>query len=265
MPHPYEWPTPDYRIDGLKPATERIEDDFDSVTLSDDMFVTLAAHHSADGRDSYLLLYDRSAIWDIPGTAEYVTLHLIRDVERQTFTFEHDRHPILPLAQNWLIRQGCPPAGTEPTDHHGPRPADAITVRLEDRLRTDLDDRYEVIDHYTDNPCSFDRGVEVYTVVCDNDPDSAQAPYRVFLQETTRDLRSYTMREGAFTTAEAACAWATERNSPLPTAPVPHVRRAQTARARSTLHGRGLSVPPAPVALPRPTTPASSHPRRGAL
>jgi hypothetical protein len=265
MSNLYETSAPDYRISGFQAANERIEDDFDSVTLSDDMFVTLAAHHVADGRDSYLLLYDRAAIWDIPGSAEYVTLHITRDVEHQTFTFEHGRHPIAPLAQNWLVRRGCPPSGAEPTDRHGPRPADAITAQLEDLLRTDLNGRYEVIDHYTDNACSFDRGVEVCIIVHDNNPGSAQAPYRVFLQETTRDLRSYTMREGAFPTAEAAAVWATKRHSPLPTAPVPHARRAQTARARSTLHDSGLAVPPAPVAPPRSTTPAPSHTRRGAL
>ena len=113
MPHTYEPPVPDYRIDGFEAATEQIEDDFSSATLTDDLFVALTDHHSADGRDSYLLLYDRSAIWDIPGAAEYVTLHITRDIERRTFTFASERHPVAPLAQNWRIGRGCPKAAAD--------------------------------------------------------------------------------------------------------------------------------------------------------
>ncbi|WP_329400534.1 hypothetical protein OHA45_37005 [Streptomyces lydicus] len=45
-------PRPDYRIDGFEPATELIEDDFHTAALSNDMFVPLAEHHSADGRNT---------------------------------------------------------------------------------------------------------------------------------------------------------------------------------------------------------------------
>ncbi|MFI2369867.1 hypothetical protein [Streptomyces sp. NPDC018833] len=268
MAHAYEPPTPDYRLDGFQAATEKIEDDFFSVTLSDDLFVPFSEHHSADGRDSYQLLYDRSAIWDIPGTAEYVTLHISRDVEQRTFDFTSERHPVVPLAQNWLIRRGCPREAAEGSHHHGPRPADAVTARLEDLLRTNPGNRYEVLDHYTDNPCSFDIGVEVRTLVHDSHPDSADAPYRLFLEETTKDLRSYTVREGAFTSAEEADTWAVERESPLPLAPDPPGavgRRATAARARSTVTGNGLAVAPAPVSPPRSAAgPAPTHSRGSA-
>ncbi|PNG23494.1 hypothetical protein [Streptomyces cahuitamycinicus] len=56
MAHEYEPPAPDYRLDDFQAATTQIEDDFSSVTLSDDLFVPFSEHHSADGRDSYLLL-----------------------------------------------------------------------------------------------------------------------------------------------------------------------------------------------------------------
>ncbi|WP_405539650.1 hypothetical protein OG787_46850 [Streptomyces sp. NBC_00075] len=268
MTHAYEPLVPDYRIDGFEAATEQIEEDFSSVTLTDDLFVTLTDYHSADGRDSYLLLYDRAAIWDIPGTAEYVTLHITRDVEQQTFDFTSERHPVVPLAQNWLVHRGCPGEAAELSDPHGPRPADALSARLEDLLRTNPGDRYEVLDHYTDNPSSADSGIEVRALVYDSHPDSAQTPCRLFLEETTKDLRSYTLREGAFASADAADAWATERDSPLPLAPPPPGstdRRTAAARARSTLRGNGLAVAPAPVSPPRSAGPPPPRPRGGTL
>ncbi|SOE32561.1 hypothetical protein [Streptomyces sp. OK228] len=266
MLHTYEPPTPDYRIDGFEAATEQIEDDFSSATLSGDLFVPVAEHHSADGRDSYLLLYDRAAIWDIPGTAEYVTLHITRNVEQRTFDFASERHPVAPLAQNSLIRRGCPQKAAEVSNHHGPRPADPLTARLEDLLRTNPGNRYEVLDHYTDNPCSFGFGVEVRTLVHDSHPHSARTPYRLFLEETTKDLRSYTVREGAFTSAEEADTWVMERDSPLPQAPAPPGavdRRAEAARARSIRSGNGLAVAPAPVSPPRSAEPAPKRSRGG--
>lgn len=265
MARAYEPSAPDYRLDGFQAATEQVEDDFCSVTLSDDLFAPLSEHHSADGRDSYLLLYDRAAIWDIPGTAEYVTLHITRDVERGTFDFVSERHPVVPLAQNWLIRRGCPKEAAEVSHGDGPRPADALTARLEDRLRTNPGDRYEVLDHYTDNPCSSDVGVEVRTLVYDSHPDSAPAPYRLFLEETTKDMHTYTVREGVFASAEEADTWGVERDSPLPLAPTPQDavgRRAAAARARSTISGNGLAVAPAPVTPARSVDPAPTHSRR---
>lgn len=259
-------PVPDYRIDGFEAATERIEKGFFSLTLSDDMFVPLAEHHSPDGRDTYLLLYDRAAIWDIPGMAEYISLHITRDVDQRTFDFDYQNHPVIPLAQNWLIRQGCPAESAELSKNHGPRLTDALTARLEDLLRANPGDRYKVIDHYTDNLCSFDFGTEVRTLVHDSHPDSASAPYRLFLEETTKDFRSYTVREGAFVTTEAADSWAMERSTPLPVATsTPKHRRppGEAARARSTVKGGSLAVAPAPVAPPRSTA-APVRPRRSA-
>ncbi|KIZ14956.1 hypothetical protein [Streptomyces natalensis] len=255
MANSYEPPRPDYRFDSFEAATEQTEDDFFSVTLSDDMLVPLAEHHSADGRDTYLLLYDRAAIWDIPGTAEYVTLHITRDTVQRTFDFAHERHPVIPQAQNWLIRQGCPAESVELSTNHGPRPADALTARLEDMLRANPDDRYTVLDHSTDNPCSFDFGIEVSTAVHDNHPASGHAPYRLFLEETTKDFGSYTVREGAFPTAEAADTWLRERSTLLPLAPAPHGAvglRAEAARARSTVNSGVLAAPPAAVVPSRP-------------
>ncbi|MEU8913154.1 hypothetical protein [Streptomyces nigrescens] len=241
--------------------------DFHGVSLSDDMLVPLAEHHSADGRDTYLLLNDRSAIWDIPGTAEYVTLHIARDIERRTFGFEHEHQPVIPLAQNWLIRQGCPAELAELSKNHGTRPTDALTARLDDMLRTNPDGRYTVLDHSTANPCSIDFGIEVSTLVHDCHPDSAHALYQVFLEETTKDFHSYTVWEDAFPASEAADTWVQERSTPLPLAPAPDGTvglRAEAARVRSTVKTGGRAMPPAAVVPSQSAAAAPARARRSA-
>ncbi|MEV3853152.1 hypothetical protein AB0J38_02375 [Streptomyces sp. NPDC050095] len=258
----------DYRLAGFQAATERIEDNFLHATLSDDMFVPMVDHHTADGRDSYLLFYDRAAIWDVPGQAEFVALHITRDPDQHSFGFGIERASAVPLAQNWLIQRGCPLEATLPTRNHGPQPADALTSRLEDQLRTNPDSRYEVLDDFTDNPCTFDFGTEVRTLVYDHHPDSASAPYRLFLEETDKNFQRYTVREGAFPAAEAADDWAMNRNAPLPLAPGPansSTSRVQAARARSAAHGPvRLAVPPAAVTPPRTPSTNVSRARGGA-
>lgn len=262
-PEPAE---PDYRIDGFEAANERIEENFFSVTASDDAFVPLAVHHGADRRNSYLLFFDSSAIWGVPGAAAYVAVHITRDVEQRTFTFEHAEQPVVPLAQNWLIGRGCPEGALQLS--FGPRPADALTSRLEDLLRANPNGRYKVLDHFTNNPSSPDFGVEVHTLVYDSHPDAAHAPYRLFLEETTKDFASYTVREGAFTSQEAAQEWAMNRTTPLPLAPDPassNSRRADAARARSTTKTTTASTTPSDVLPPRrPTPPSPPRPSRGA-
>ncbi|MGP3775450.1 hypothetical protein ACTWJ8_31985 [Streptomyces sp. SDT5-1] len=258
----YEALEHDYRLSGFQAATEQIEDDFFRSTLSEDMLLSLATHHSADDRDSYLLFFDRAAIWDdAPGQAEYVALHITRDTGSRTFDFAVERAPVLPLAQNWLVQEGCPPDTTLVADNHGPRPADALTSQLEARLRTDTDGRYEVLDHFTDNPSAFDSGTEVRTLTYDHHPDSTSAPYRLFLEETDKNFQQYTVREGAFPSAEAADEWAIARDSALPFAPAPDgSSRAQAAHSHAiaTAH---LAVPPAPDATPRTLPTATPRPR----
>ncbi|MEU8782627.1 hypothetical protein [Streptomyces sp. NPDC048637] len=241
--------------------------DFHGVTLSDDMLVPLAEHDSVDGRDTYLLLNDRSAIWDLPGTAEYVTLHITRDLEQRAFGFEHERHPVIPLAQNWLIHQGCPAESAELSKNHGTQPADALTARPDDMLRTNPDGRYTILDHSTANPCSFDFGIEVSTLVHDCHPDSAHAPYRIFLEETTKDFHSYTVWEGAFPTSEAADTWVQERSTPLPLAPAPDGTvglRAEASRVRSPVETGGPAMPPAAVVPSRSAAAAPARVHRSA-
>ncbi|MGW2087549.1 hypothetical protein [Streptomyces sp. NPDC001880] len=66
----------------------------------------------------------RAAIWDVPSTTEYVAFHVARDVEQQTLDFTYERAPVVPLAQNWLIRRSVSPApvtAPRPTVPSAPR------------------------------------------------------------------------------------------------------------------------------------------------
>lgn len=258
-------PRPDYRIDGLRAATEQTEEDFSSVTLSDDMFLPLVEHHSADGRDSYLLIYDWAAIWDVPGTAEYVALHISRDDEHRTFDFASEAHPTVPLAQNWMIRHGCPDEAVELSSIHWPRPADALTSRLEEQLRANPDGRYTLVDHHTRHPGPSGLGVEVQVLLHDTAPDSASRPYRLFLEETTEDFRSYTVREGAFATADAAREWALERSCALPPPPSPRPsdgRLVRAARSRSSVTSDAALPTVSSTGAPYRTAAAQARVRR---
>ncbi|WP_030611626.1 hypothetical protein [Streptomyces sclerotialus] len=257
---------PDYRLDGFQPASGRVEDDFHWVTINDDTYAGLAAHHTADGRHSFLLFYDGSAIWDVPGTAEYLGVHIERDLNAHTFTFESIRRPTVPLAQHWLIHRGCPAGAIEPGGSVGPRPADALTARLEDQLRHHPEGRYTLLDHYTDNPGNFDEGIQVSSLLYDHHPDAADRPYRVFLEETVSSFATYTVREGAFPTAEAANAWMRTRDTPLPLTREPQAglgRRAAAARARSTTPAPPGPSPTTPLGGAAPATAPSTIRTRG--
>ncbi|WP_406220708.1 hypothetical protein [Streptomyces decoyicus] len=242
----------DYRIEGYDPATDQIADQLRHLRLEDEYFAVRAAYHSPDERHSFWLLFDKLAIYDVPGTAEYVTFHLTRDLEGRTFDFRLARHPLIPLAQNWLIREGCPAQSALQSHQDRPSPADAVTTRLEDQLRSNTDDRYELFDHYTSG--SPNSGIQVRALVYDRHPDSENEPYRLFLEETPPSLRTYTLREVAFATAAKANAWARHRpkTRPVESAPASRAsRREQTEPSRVATHT--LAEPPAPVTSRQPS------------
>lgn len=247
---------PDYRIDGFEPASDLVEDDFFAATLTDDMYTELASHHTRG--NTFLLLYDSSAVWDAPGTAEYIGMRVQRDLFEDTFTFEHTRQPTVPITQNWLITQGCLPEAIELGAGLGPRPADALTSRLEDVLRANPGGRYTLMDDYTHNPGRINEGAEVIVLVHDGHPDAAERPYRLFLEETAPSSDTYTVREGAFSSAEAAGTWLRDRSTPLPLAPAPASdtgdRRATAALTRTTTSVTASTQPPLPGITAAPGT-----------
>ncbi|CAM5643323.1 hypothetical protein SAVIM338S_06328 [Streptomyces avidinii] len=254
---------PDYGVTGLEPANAVTEDSFELVSAAKEELSVVSEHHSDDGRQTYLVLYDSTAIYNHPGAPAYLAVHVTRNADRRVFEFEHTSHPLVPLAQNWLIERGCPANVTEGLTALGPRPADALTSRLEDLLRTNPGARYRVLDHYTDHESSSDYGTRTSALVHDLDPGSAASPYRVFLEEVTCDFETYTVREGGFSSIEDADLWIATGDLPLPQIPMPsRGRRADAALARTTRSGATLPSPPDVASGPERIRPTTTHTTR---
>ncbi|MER0241703.1 glycosyl hydrolase [Streptomyces sp. HSW2009] len=188
----------------------------------------LAEHHSGPGRArSYVVAYDRSITWGVPGEPQIAAIKVARDLEQATFTLEMAYHATVPFAQNWLIAHGCPTQPITVLNRDVMQPADDLTMRVERQIR-DSGTRYEVLGSWTSDfaPC------EVWTLA--RDADSDQAPVRLFLKEGDFDTHSYTVREGAFPDEERARRWLDERSEPLPQPPE-YRGEAAGQRARAAL------------------------------
>ncbi|MEU7166633.1 hypothetical protein AB0A70_18605 [Streptomyces morookaense] len=249
----------DFRLDGYTLADGSDEYLFHALTTNHDCLAPLATHHTDDGRHSYLLLHDTAATWDIPGSPQLLAMTLTREPDKLTFRFDAERHPLLSLAQRWLIARGAAPDAVRvPPERTGARPADALTTVLEEQLMTS-GTRYDVVEHYTDDCTEYETSVLVY----DTDPASAERPYRLFLETWSPDSPTYTLREGAFRNAEAAWEWMENREGPLP-APHPSVPgMLTTPRAEAARTTTRRSLQPLPALPPaKPPTPPSTGLRR---
>lgn len=231
----------DYRLDGFTPATVMDEADTEHLLLSSDMHHLLASHHSQDGRNTYLLAYDQTAIWDAPGTPAYLAINVQRDPAVETYTVDQHRQPLLPLAQNWLIRCGCPP--TEINVNNGPEPSSSETVKIEARLRHDTEDRYTVLDHYTAEPIYPTRDGRTWALLYDHHPDAVTAPFKAVVEHTTADLDSYSVTEGAFPTRDTARDWLAHHDSPQPASQRAHAARSRSASAAVVEEGKAPPLP----------------------
>lgn len=248
----------DYRLDGFTPATVLDEADTEHLLLSADMHHLLASHHSQDGRNTYLLAYDQTAIWDAPGSPTYLAINVQRDPEAGTYSVDNSRQPLLPLAQNWLIRHGCPPA--EINVNEGPDPSSPETTKIEARLRHDTEGRYAVLDHYTAEPVYPTRDGRTWALLYDHHPEAATAPFKAVMEHTTADLDHYSVTEGAFPTRETVQDWLAHHDDPQPTS-----QRAHAARSRSTSATvvKEEKAPPLPAAdLPASHAERSQQARR---
>ena len=165
--------------------------------------------------------------WGVPGEPQIAAIKVARDFTRNTFTFESSYHATVSFAQNWLIERGCPPERITQVSDGFLKPADDLTARIEQQLRTS-GARYEVLDSYTSDydPC------ETWTLA--HDSHAAQAPVRLFLEEWAIETNTYTLREGAFGDQGAAHEWLEERSTPLPRPPE-HRGEAASLRARAAL------------------------------
>ncbi|MET9957455.1 hypothetical protein ABZ135_38710 [Streptomyces sp. NPDC006339] len=228
-------PVVDFDLDDFD-ADDEVLLDFDrKVGVGRDMLMPLAEHHSADGAHSYYVLFDGSVTWGIPGMPQLMAMHLQRDRDEKTFTFEEVRLPLPSMAQSWLIHRGCPPESIALDPELRPPAADEATRALERRLASD-GDHYAMGYSYTrDDPD------DMFTVMALRALDErAPSPFRVLVEEVDTDAWTHTLREGGFATVEKALQWCDDRLTGE-AGPLPSVRP-----AASFTRPAALSKAPAP-------------------
>ncbi|WP_127360916.1 glycosyl hydrolase [Actinacidiphila soli] len=216
----------DFHLDDFEPA------DADSEYAEQRMWAgeltIVAEHHTTpNGSRSYVVAHDGSVSWGVPGEPQVVAIKVARDLGLNTFTFETAYHASVSFAQNWLIERGCPPDPIAQVRADFMKPADDLTLRIEQQIRAS-GKQYEVLDTQSSDydPC------ETWTLT--GDSLAAQAPIRVFLEEGDFDAHTYTMRQGAFADEDAARHWLDNRSDPLPEPPE-HRGDAAALRARAAL------------------------------
>ncbi|MEU0119949.1 hypothetical protein ABZ137_41480 [Streptomyces bobili] len=180
------------------------------------------------------VLFDRTATWGHPGTPQLLAVHLQRDYEEQTFSFEQAPLPLPAMAQSWLIHRGCPRDAIGLDPELGPPPADEATRALERRLAED-GDRYAMGYSYTrDDPEDM-----VVVVVLRAMDEHAPSPFRVVAEEVDTDAWTHTLRESGFETVGEALQWCEDRLTGK-AGPLPPTRSAAASRPA------GVAKAPAP-------------------
>ncbi|WP_167501661.1 hypothetical protein [Streptomyces malaysiensis] len=233
-------PQVDFELDDLDADEEMYLDFHRQVAVHEDMLVPLAQHH--DGAHSYYVLFDRTATWGHPGMPQVLAVHLQRDDEKRTFSFEQAHLPLPAMAQSWLIHRGCPPDAIGLDPELGPPPADEATRALERRLAGD-GDHYAMSYSYT-----CDDPDDMVTVVALRALDErALSPFRVVVEEVDTETWTHTLREGGFDTAGEALQWCEDRLADE-AGPLPPVRPAAAA-----------SRPAGVVKAPVPRSPGRSR------
>ncbi|MGW4441955.1 hypothetical protein [Streptomyces sp. NPDC004682] len=227
------FPRVDFELDEFD-ADEDLYDDF-HCHLGEGELIPLAEHHTTNGVHSYYVLFDCSATYGHPGSPQHLAVHLRRDQEKRTFSFQLARLPLPAMAQSWLIHRGCPPDAIGLNLELVPSAADETTRVLERRLVGDGD-------HYAMGfSCTRDHPDDTVILVALRAlHEQSPTPFRVMVEEIDIDAYTCTLREGGFATAEAALHWCNARLTG-DAGPLPPVRPAAAA-ARPP----GLPKAPAP-------------------
>ncbi|MFF3069197.1 glycosyl hydrolase [Kitasatospora sp. NPDC057936] len=244
--------TRDFRLDGLKAADESPGHAYNHPREKD---FQLISHHDVGDR-SFIIAFDNTATWDYPNKANIVSFDVNRDRSQGTFSMHRDRHATFAFAQNWLVNRGCPPDKLAPVVDV-PRPADELSVRVEDRIRRS-GENLEVADHQV-----IDGGdTEGWSIAVDR--QASELPVRVFLETLQPEQFTYTVREGAFANHAAADDWLEHRSTPLPEPP--EYRRDTDALRTSAALARSTTAPTvtaAGVLVAAPAAAAVARPDRG--
>ncbi|MFJ1730175.1 hypothetical protein [Streptomyces sp. NPDC088254] len=179
-------------------------------------------------------MFDRTTTWGHPGMPQVLAVHLQRDREKRTFSFEHAPLPLPAMAQSWLIHRGCP-SDAIALAPLGPPPADEATRALELRLAGD-GDHYAMGYSYT----SDDPDDMVIVVALRALDERAPSPFRVVVEEVDTETWTHTLREGGFDTLGEALQWCDDRLAGE-AGPLPPVRPAAAVSRPA-----GLPKVPAP-------------------
>ncbi|MFI7102720.1 hypothetical protein ACIBK8_25565 [Streptomyces sp. NPDC050161] len=231
---------PDFRLKGYTAADAHTLDNW--LRIDRRKFVVMADHHTECA--SYFVLFDRTAIYGVPGEPQFAALHIIRDPAFRTFQYDLQRPPLPALAQSWLIARRCPRDAIRLRPGLGTEPADDATRDLEDHL-VRVGHRYRLVHSYTSEDASS------IAVMLEDPDDTAPAPFRVLVREGAGD--HHTMRQGAFTDHGDAIRWVnrywftrTAPQLPPPPArirPAPAQHPASQLRAAPRSRSRQLQLP----------------------
>ncbi|MGW3183252.1 glycosyl hydrolase [Kitasatospora sp. NPDC001119] len=212
--------------------------------------MVLTAQHRADPstrlRTSYVIAFDRSAIYGVPGEPDIVAVHLQRDDTAGTIRAAMTTEALVPLAERWLISRGADPEQLAQTAMPI-RPADPLTRQTEEFLRSS-GDRFTVRSSYTDEGEPY----EIWVIAQDTAPSPVEAPVRVWHNRRQVGDDTYTLREGGFADLDAAYAWTRDTSAPLPPVTSPSARAAAArqstvpAAGRSYLNPTSVQPPPGP-------------------
>ncbi|MFJ9446728.1 hypothetical protein ACIRRH_33445 [Kitasatospora sp. NPDC101235] len=189
-----------------------------------------------------MIAFDKSAIYGVPGEPDIIAVHLERDNVTGTIRAAMETEALVPLAERWLIARGADPEQLASSAATPIRPADPLTRRIEESLRSS-GDRFTVRDSYTDEGEPYD----IWVIAQDTAP-AATDPVRVFHYQRQVDDGTYTVREGGFPDLDAAYAWTRDTSVPLPPVTSPSARA--TAARQTTI----------PTSDTPPLTPASARP-----